>query len=65
VKRAAFSSRNGGNHGRKLSVKELHSISTASLLNDKVVASLFPPCRVDVFNKARTLKGKARKKTGH
>ena len=65
MKRPAFSSRNSGNHSRKLSVKELHSISIASLLNDKVLASLFPPYRVDVLNKSRALKRKARKKTGH
>ena len=62
MKRSAFSSRSSGNHSRKLSVKELHSISIASLLNDKVLESLFPPYRVDVLNKARTLKRKPRKK---
>jgi hypothetical protein len=43
---SALLSGNGRNQSRKLSLKELHSISLARLLNNELLKSLFPPRRV-------------------
>ena len=65
MKRPPLSGGNRGNQGRKLSIKELHSINLIGLLNNQVVKSFFPPRKVYDFDKTRALKGKARKKTRH
>ena len=65
MKGLSLSGRNRGNQGRKLSIKELHSISLIGLLDNEVLISLFPPHKVDVLHKTRVLESQARKKTRH
>lgn len=57
--------RNSGGESRKLSIQELHTIRISSLLNNKVITTLFPPRDINVLRKTRILKGAARKKARH
>jgi hypothetical protein len=65
VKRPATSSRNLGKNDRQFSAKEFLTIPLVGLLNDKLIAALFPSTRVDFFSKCGSFKAKPRKKAGH